>query len=485
MNYVFNLNDHHLDATAYSFYQQYENTAYLPYTHITSGVDISYNYAHRYALRLDYGYSGSEQYSRQSRWTSTPAASAAWIISNEPLMKSVPAISLAKIRVAYGMTANDQNGLGRYTYEDNVTLSSGGSIGSLQYTINENSIGNPNLRAEKTKKTNLGLDFGLFNLVSLSVDVFKEKLNNAVISSTSLVPSYQGVALSSYPSTNAGSYENKGYEVELSVGKSFKDGFEFNLGGYVAYNKDKVINDGEISKGSDYAYPYHDRGFSYGQVFGYVVDRKNGNGFYNFKSEINNGPTYSFGTPRVGDLKYKDLNNDGVIDAKDQAPITYGALPNYTFGINGLVKYKSFDLSFLFQGVARWNSVYSGLGVWENNYDGSFGSLHKNAWTEDRWNNDEKITSPALSTQTSTNQQVSEYYVYNRSYVRLKNLEFGYTLPLNVTKHFGIEKLRFVLNGQNLLTWDHMKSKDFGPEADSYQSVPVYRVYNIGVRATF
>jgi len=483
--YARDWNDHHLNAMAYSFYQRLEMGAPMPYMHVNSGVDVSYNYAHRYALRLDYGYSGSEQYLAKSRWTSTPAVSAAWIASNEPFMKDLSFISLAKLRAAYGTTANDQNGLRRYAYEDNVTLGNGGPIGYLHYTVNENNIGNPNLQAEKTKKVNLGVDLGLFNFVNVSVDVFHEKLNNAVISAVGSIPSYQGIDLGQYPPINAGSYENKGYEIGLSIGKALKNGIEFNLGGYVAYNKNEVINDGETYRGSDFAYPYRDQGFSYGQVFGYLVDNSNGNGFYNFQSEIADGPTYSFGDPRLGDLKYKDLNLDGTIDEKDKAPITDGAIPNYSFGINGYIKYKSFDLSILMEGVGKWNSVYSGMGVWENSYDGVFGSLHRNAWTEDRWNNGEKITAPALTTGSSTNFQYSDYYVYDRSYVRLKNLELGYTLPTQFTKGFGVETLKIVLSGQNLLTWDHMKSKDFGPEADSYQSIPVYRVYNIGVRANF
>lgn len=485
MNYARDWNNHHLNAMAYSFYQRLETTEPMPYMHINSGVDVSYNYAHKYALRLDCGYSGSEQYIAKSRWTTTPAVSAAWIASNESFMKNLTFVDLAKLRVAYGTTANDQNGLRRYAYEDNVTVSGGGAIGALGYTVNENSLGNPNLQAEKTKKTNFGVDLGLFNWISLSVDVFREKLNNAVITSVALTPTYQGVDLGQYPPTNAGIYENKGYEISLAVGKAFKNGLEFKAGGYVAYNKNKVIYDGEVNRGSDYAYPYRDQGFSYGQVFGYLVDYSNGNGFYNFKSEIAKGPTYSFGTPRVGDLKFQDLNHDGTIDDKDKAPITNGAIPNYTFGFNGFLKYKSFDLSVLVEGVGKWNSVYSGMGVWENAYDGVYGSSHRNAWTEERWNNGEKITAPALTTGTSTSFQYSDYYVYNRSYVRLKNVELGYTLPANMTKRFGVESLRFVLSGQNLLTWDHMKSNDFGPEADSYQSIPVYRVYNIGIRANF
>ncbi|MCI1684438.1 MAG: SusC/RagA family TonB-linked outer membrane protein [Prevotella sp.] len=485
LNYVFNSGNHHLNAFAYSFYQRYESNDALPRYHVISGAEADYNYAHRYALTLNSGYSGSDQYSDQSKWTVTPAISAAWILSNEAFMKEVPVISLAKIRVSYGITADDQNGLGRYSYEDDYSLSNGGNISSLQYTLNENSLGNPYLVAEKTKKTNWGLDLGLLNLVNFSLDVYKERLNNGVISSTSLIPSWQGIPLGIYPKINGGKYENKGYEAELSIEKSYNNGFGFNFGTYIAYNKNKVLYTGEVSKGDDYAYPYRTDGFSQGTTFGYLVDYSNGNGFYNFQNEIDAGPTYSFGTPRVGDLKYKDVNGDGIIDTKDQVPITDGSLPRYTYAFSTSLSYKDFDLSILVQGVGKWKSFYSGMGIWDTNYDGIYGALEEHAWTEERWDNGEEITAPALSTKTSTNQQTSDYYVYNRSYLRLKNVEIGYTLPHFLTKKYlGMEKLRIVLSGENLITWDHMKSKDFGPEG-SYQSVPVYRVYNIGLRANF
>jgi TonB-linked SusC/RagA family outer membrane protein len=486
VNYSRSFGEHHVEAMGYALYQRFEDTSVYPQMHVMSGIDASYDYANRYALRLVMGYSGCQQYARKSRWTATPAVSAAWLISNESFMKAVKPISLAKLRVAYGTTADDRTGLDNYSYEDNITVNQGGAIGSLSYTLNENSLGNPNLKAEKSKKFNLGVDLGFLNMIDLSVDIFKEKIDNAVISSTSLVPSYQGISLGNYPKSNSGSFENKGYEISLAIGKEFNNGFSFKVGGFMAYNKNKVIDSGETSKGPDYAYPYRSQGFAYGQVFGYLVDYSNGNGFYNSQSELDNaGVTYSFGTPRVGDLKYQDLNGDKVIDSKDQAPVTYGSLPNYTYGITGYFKYKNFDLSMLFDAVGRWNSVYSGLGVYETSYDGCFGSLHRDAWTAERYANGGNIKYPALSTKTNTNQQTSDFFVYNRSYFRLKNLEIGYTLPAALVKHVGLEKIRIVLSGHNLFTINKMKSDDFGPEANSYTAIPVYRTYNIGVRASF
>ena len=179
------------------------------------------------------------------------------------------------------------------------------------------------------------------------------------------------------------------------------------------------------------------------------------------------------------------MNSDGKIDERDKAPIGVGARPLVTYSFTGSVIYKSFDLNFLFQGVGQYSTIIGGQGVWETDYDGVFGALHQNAWTQARYDNGEKITAPALSLAQSVNHQASDYINYNRSYVRLKNLELTYTLPSSISKSISLEKVRFVLSGQNLLTWDKMKSKDFGPEGSGYASFPVYRVYNIGVNVVF
>ena len=252
----------------------------------------------------------------------------------------------------------------------------------------------------------------------------------------------------------------------------------------MAYNKNKVIFSGETEKDEDYAYRYNTQGYAIGTQWGLLVDRSNGNGYFNFQEEIDNGPKYEFGTPRLGDLKYVDLNNDGVINDKDVAPLTKGSLPNYTWGFNGQFKYNNFDLSFTFDAIGSYKTLTSGIGVYETSYDGVFGSRHLNAWTQERWNEGQNITYPALSTKNSTNHRDSDFFLENRSYFKLKNLELGYTLPASCTKGVGISKLRFVLQGQNLFCIDHMNNDDFGPE-NSYSTLSPYRSYSIGVRATF
>ena len=490
LNYKRDFGKHQVGGMAYMFYQNLTKAdnsvpGLLPYNRVSSGVEGTYGYDNRYRLKVDVGYSGSEQYASGNRFIVTPSVSAAWVASNEAFLSNYKWLSNLKLRASYGKTANDQSGLSRFAYLDNVTVTGGGNIGYLQYTVNENQTGNPYIQAEVSTKQNLGIDFGLFNAFSLSVDVFKEKMDNMVVSAVSIVPLYQGVPLANYPQNNVGSFENKGYEITANYDKQVNKNLTVSAGLMVSYAKNTLINVNEALKTSDYAFRKWQEGYSYGQQFGYLVDYSKGNGFFNTQSELTaNTLAYGFGTPRLGDLKYQDLNKDGKIDERDKAPIGIGALPPVTYAFRGGITYKQFDLSFLFQGVENYSSIYNGQGVFETDYDGVFGALHQNAWTKARYDSGAKITSPALSLAQSVNHQSSDYYNYDRSYLRLKNLELAYTLPSSMARAIKVEKVRFLLSGQNLITWDKMKSKDFGPEG-SYAAFPVYRVLNLGVNVTF
>lgn len=491
LNYKRDFGKHQVGGMAYMFFQNLTKAdtgspGLLPYNRVSSGVEATYGYDNRYLVKFDLGYSGSEQYARGSRYTATPAVSAAWVASNEAFMSKVNWLSNLKLRASYGKTANDQSGLARFAYLDNVTVSGGGPIGSLQYLINERQVGNPNIEAEVSTKQNYGLDLGLFNALSVSVDVFKERMDNMVVSGVGTVPLYQGIPLGNYPQTNTGEFENKGYEITANYSKSLNQDVKISVGGLFSYAENKLIKVNEALRTEDYPYRKWQEGYAYGQEFGYQVDYSNGNGFINTQEELTNSNlVYGFGIPRLGDLKYQDLNNDGNIDEQDKAPIGSGALPKFTYGFSGGVTYKAFDLSFLFQGIGKYSSIIGGQGVWETDFDGVFGALHQNAWTQERYNNGETITSPALSLAKTVNHEPSDYYNYDRSYLRLKNVELAYTLPASLSKVIAAEKVRFLLSGQNLVTWDKMKSKDFGPEGAGYSSFPVYRVFNVGVNVVF
>ncbi|WP_341835746.1 SusC/RagA family TonB-linked outer membrane protein [Chitinophaga pollutisoli] len=482
---------HHVGATAFGYFQNLttaDNGApgMLPYTRLSLGGEVTYNYAGKYYLQFDLGRSGSEQYARDVRFTSTPAVSAAWLVTGERWLEGAEWLSLLKLRGSWGKTANDRNGLSRFAYLDNVTFGGGGPLGYLQYNITENLVGNPLITAEISTKRNAGIDIGLINMLHITADVFNEKMNNMVVAAVNKIPQYQGIPLGNYPRTNMGVFENKGYEVSATISKDLNKNWGFSLGGWFAYTKNTIISWNEAKRAADYAYRNWEEGFSLGTEFGYVVDRSNGNGYFNSQEEITeSGLTYAFGTPRPGDLRYTDLNGDNIIDQKDRAPMGYGNTPRQQYAVNGGVRFRSLELNFLFQGTGQYASSYSGMGVRETEFDGVYGSLHRKAWTPERYAAGEEITYPALSLIKTVNHETNTFYFYDRSYLRLKNLELMWTLPGNFAKKLAAQRLRILLSGQNLLTWDKLPSTDFGPESGGYGAFPVYRVYNAGVQLQF
>lgn len=492
LDYKRRFGKHDISGMGYFFYQSLTkadvgNTGNIfPYNRVSSGIDVNYGYDNRYFVKANLGISGSEQYSKNSRYTQTPSISAAWVASNESFLRDSDWLSFLKLRYSYGITATDRSGLPRYSYLDNLSVSGGGRVPYLGYTVNESTFGNPFLRAEKVKMQNFGVDLGFANTYHLSFDIFNEKMDNMIVSASSTIPSFQGIPLNNYPQTNSGNFENKGFEIAAGFTKQLSSQWEVSLNAFLAQTSNKVISINESRRTDDYVYPIRVEGQPYDQKYGYLVDYSNGNGFFNTEQELqSNNLTYTMGTPRLGDLKYQDLNGDGSIDERDQVPVGTGSMPKSTFGVNGSVRYGAFDLNFLVQGIGGYKRILSGTGVWENQGDGVFGSLHQYAWTPERYASGDEILYPALSTVTTVNHQNSDFFLYNMAYVRLKNLEVGYTLPANISGLIRADRARVLLSGQNLLTWDKMKTDDFGPEGGGFTGIPVYRVYNVGITVTF
>lgn len=470
---------HDVSAIAYTFYQRLSKAGgSLPYKRSNSGIGINYGYDNRYLVQADLGYSGSEQYSKQNRFTSFPAISAGWIPTNEFFLKNNPVLTFLKLRASWGKTGNDR-GVGRYIYLDNVTLT-GGGFGFLGGdNVNEGQVANSFLDPEIITKKNYGIDLTLLNNFSLSFDLYRERTENGVTSATSKTPDYQGVPLGNYPKSNVGIYENKGYEISLGFNKDVTRGLNITLGGWLAYNKNKVIFWDESERAGDYAFPIRTEGYPVGQAWGYIVDKSNGNGYFNSQEEIDNsGLVYEIGSPSPGYLIYHDLNADGKINDKDKAPLGHGSLPNYFYAFNGGFKYKNFDMNILFQGIADYWVVDMSLGRTEYGYEGVYSEWHKTAWTAERFANGEKITYPALSAKKNSNHESSNFFLEDKSYLRLKNLEIGYTFP-NV-----FHSIRVYFSGQNLFTWDKLKHDMYGPEG-GLETIPVYRLYNVGMSINF
>ncbi|MDR1524437.1 MAG: SusC/RagA family TonB-linked outer membrane protein [Tannerella sp.] len=480
MNYSRRFGRHSVDAMAYILYLQQEResvtgTSMLPYKHESIGMTVLYGYNDTYFLKGDVGYSGSEQFHPDHRYVTTPAISAAWALSKETFLSDVDQLDLLKLRVSYGISANDQLGNDRFLYSDYIT--SNGFEGLR---------GNPELSAEKLKKQNYGIDLNIFRGISLSFDYWLQRCDNMLVNSSGFIPSFQGIPLSYYPKLNNGKMKNRGFELTVGYQKQLSKDLSVLAGTSLNINRNKVLLINESPYDESYAYRYRIENYNLGQKWGYLIDYSNGNGMFNSEQELTaRNLSYSFGTPRVGDFIYRDLTNDGTVDERDMAPIGYSNLPQQDYRFSGGIIFKGFDLSFLFHGTGRVSTVVSGVGAYENVFQGVFNDIHQNAWTPERYANGEKITYPALSLTQSTNHVENDFFIMNRSYLRLRNLELAYTLPASVSGKIGAGRIRMALNAQNVFTIDRMRTKYIDPEVSAMNTFQPYRVYNIGINLTF
>jgi len=461
----------------------------IPFNVLGVAARATYGYDERYLAEINMGYNGSEQFAPGHRYGFFPAFSAGWVISNENFLKNNRYITNLKLRASYGKVGNDKMGSARFLYQSDITLGGGGPLGSLGLgqTINQGLLGNPNITWEIAKKQNYGLDLQVLRDLNLSVDVFKERRSNILIS-RGTVPEFQGVPLGAIPKVNMGLVDNKGFEIELSYNKAFSKDFRLMVSGNYGFNHNTVKFVDESARDETYAYRYRSTGFSLNQSWGYKIDYSNGNGYFNSKEELDSylkTTTYGFGEPRIGDFKYIDLNKDGVINDKDQAPIGYSNIPRVIYGLSLTFEYKGFDLTTFFQGVGKYSSNYQQQGVYEYIIRGTYFDYHKSAWTPERYAAGEKITYPALSTHSNTNHTANDFFVMNRSFTRLKNLVLGYTLPAGALKAVGVSKMRVYVSAQNYFTWAHLKMGHLDPENDASLGYPVTKMANFGLNITF
>ncbi|WP_439556611.1 SusC/RagA family TonB-linked outer membrane protein, partial [Dyadobacter sp.] len=466
----------------------------IPYNVLGVAARATYGFDERYLAEINMGYNGSEQFAPGHRFGFFPAVSVGWVLSNENFLKNNRYVTNLKFRASYGKVGNDILGASRevsprFLYQSNITMGGGGPLGSLGLgqQINLGLLGNPNITWEVAAKQNYGMDFQLLGNLSLTVDYFKEKRSNILIN-RGTVPEFQGVPLGNIPKVNMGLVDNKGYEIELTYNKAFSKDFNIMISGNYGYNHNTVKFMDESIRDESYVHRYRQAGYSLNQSWGYKIDYSNGNGFFNSKEELDSylaKTRYGFGEPRVGDFKYVDLNGDGTIDDKDQAPIGYSTIPRVNYGLSLTVNYKGFDFTTFFQGVGKYTMNYAQQGVYEYIIRGTYFDYHKSAWTPERFANGDKITYPALSTHSTTNHTANDFFIMNRSFTRLKNLTLGYTLPSGALKAIGISKFRVYVSAQNYFTWDKLRMNHLDPENDDSLGYPVTKMANLGLNVTF
>jgi TonB-linked SusC/RagA family outer membrane protein len=439
---------------------------------------VTYNYDGRYFAEFNGAYNGSEKFGPNYRFAFFPSAAVGWMISNERFLQNQTFLNTLKLRASYGQVGNDNvNGRWLYmttwTYGGNTPLGSSAGQNSPYTWWSEarTSVGNPDIHWEKVTKANFGLDYALWNgLLSGSVEVFNDYRTDILLAGNSRsVPSYFGVQ----PATaNVGKVRNKGYEIELRVSKVLPKAVRLWANFAMTHAKDKIIEAEDALLLDDYQ-KRADK--SIGQAYSYVSS-----GFYNTWDEVYGSTklnTYD-NQKLPGNLNMIDYNGDGVIDNKDAVPYGYPERPQNTYNATVGIDWKGFSAFVQFYGVNNINRYlqlvsFSGQYHYDNVYkQGTY-------WTKDNPNAD--VPMPRYA---SVMPYYGTTYLYDGSYLRLKNAEVAYTFKLSQLKRIGINAFRIYVNGDNLILWTKMPD-DREVSMGAATAYPTIRRFNLGCNLTF
>ena len=448
---------------------------------------ITYNYALRYFVDFNFGYNGSENFADHHRYGFFPAFSLAWNVAEEPLVKkALPWLNMFKLRYSWGKVGNDNMGRFPYLYTLDYTPNTGynwgsnltsGTMPGIHYT----QMASPNVTWEVARKTDFGFDFVAFdNKFSLTMDYFHEKRTGIFIQRMFL-PDITG--LESYPWANVGAVKSKGFDGNFQY-KDHVGEINWTVRGNITYSKNTILE--RDKENNVYAYQYG-KGYRVNQQRGLIAL-----GLFRDYDDIRNSPKQSWGTIQPGDIKYKDVNGDGIVDDGDRVAIGATDTPSLIYGLGASVSWRGFDLNLHFQGAGKYTFLINSGAV--NAFrDGRWGNILQGI-TDNRWISSDisgtKETEnpnapyPRLSYGYNlNNQQSSSFWMRNGRFLRLKNLDIGYTLPKPMVNTIHLESVRIYISGQNLITWSPFKLWD--PELDSSkrgQIYPITRSFTAGIQ---
>ena len=479
----------------------------LPSRNLGVSGRYNYDYDNRYFAEFNFGYNGSERFANNNRFGFFPSFGMGWLISNEQFMSAMsPVISRLKLRASYGFVGNDRIGdtrNDRFFYLSEVNLSNSGRGATFGRELNQSIPGvsisryaNPMVTWERSEKANLGLELNLYDdAVQFRVDAFKEK-RTSILQNRADIPSTLG--LQANLKTNVGEVMAKGIDASLDINHYFSNDFwVIGRGTFTLSDNEFLVY--EEPNYAEVGAPWRSRiGNNVSVDQGYIAER-----LFVDDEEAMNSPT-QFGTPGVdyggGDIKYKDLNNDGVITELDIAPIGKPQIPKITYGFGFSAGYKRFDINVFFQGLdevsffinpittgpfinsvqeAGLTSSASGL-LSENGLLQAYADSH---WSEE--NRDIYALWPRLSTNViQNNVQTSTWWLRDGSFLRLKQLELGYNLLKNPKNKLGMTNLRVYATGTNLFTWSTFGLWDPELKGDGL-NYPLQRVVNLGVHIGF
>ncbi|SIN68870.1 SusC/RagA family TonB-linked outer membrane protein [Chitinophaga niabensis] len=441
----------------------------LPYKHINGGARITYAYDERYIAEVNMSYMGSENFPKGKRFGYFPAFSAGWIASNENFLKENKVISFLKLRASYGLTGNDLIGGPRFMFDQLFPFGASPYFGTGNNGtagIYEGTPANPDVTWEKETKTNLGLEATFIERISFNLDVFSNRRRHILAQPFFTVPQYVGVDL---PFLNVGKVDNKGLEAVIAYHNAADAKVQWFVEGNAAYAKNKIVYNAEAVQEDTYLYR---TGHPAGQPFGLQAI-----GFFKDAADINASPRQTFTSVQPGDIKYKDQNGDNIIDQNDVNAIGNSYLPTLTYGLHAGVKFRGFDLDVFFQGVSG-STVTLGNQFYAFQNNRSAPEMAKDRWTPATA---ASATYPRLSSANNLNNyRFSSFWQRDGSYLKLRSLELGYSLPKQTLSRIKLTSARIFINGNNLFSVDDIAG-DLDPETLGI-GYPALRTFSAGFR---
>ena len=437
----------------------------------------TYDFDERYFFEFNFGYNGTERLPKGARFEFFPAVSLGWAPSNEKFWEPVSSvINYFKIRGSYGLVGSDQfNYYEHFVYFDQVKISNGGYYWtgtSLNNTLTYKSHGIDAYKVddphwERARKLDIGLDFSLFNQINVTLDYFHDKRDRIMMARSSwpMIAGYWNAT----PWGQVGAVTNEGIEASINWARNFGQDWRLEMRFNITYNQNRI----DAYDEPKYPESWRSRigrpldGY---YTWGYIAD-----GLFESQEDINNHAVQQLGsTPMPGDVKYRDINGDGIINAVDQVQISpYGRLPRLQYGIGLSLGWKRWDLGLFFNGTGMRTITISGITPFGQSANNVISFIDKNHWSEA--NPDPNAAYPRLGTQdvdVSQNLETSTYWMRNGRFLRFKTLELGYSFKI----------ARVYINGDNLAVWSPFKEWD--PEL-SWNSYPFSRTFTLGVQFKF
>ena len=465
----------------------------LPFRNLGLSGRFTYAFDGKYFSEFNFGYNGSERFAKNERFGFFPSFGLGWYTSKENFMKPLSGVlSKLKFKATYGLVGNDQIGSSddRFFYISQVNLNNGAmgapfgqEFGNYINGVSINRYANNQITWEKAEMLNLGIEIGLIDRIEIQADYFTETRTN-ILMDRAQVPSTMG--LQAPTRANVGKASSNGFEVTLDYNQDFSNDLFIGVRANFSFADSKY----ELYEELDYTsagLPWRSRiGLNLSQPFGYIAER-----LFIDEADVANSPLQTFGEYMAGDIKYKDINGDGIIDINDEVPIGYPTTPKIIYGFGMSSSYKNFDLSFFFQGSAQSSFFIDAYNSspFIDTYGGAIGNnALLTAWANDYWSENNRnlyASWPRLSDQViDNNNRNSTWWLRDGTFLRLKSLEIGYSLNARFLKKVKLKNARIYLTGTNLLTISRFKIWDveMGGNGLGY---PIQKTTNIGINLNF